>query len=278
MNLKTLLPWMCAALLLAPVPAFSGATPWEEGAHSRARLITAGNAGAHGIELGVQIELQPGWETYWRSPGDAGLPPAFDWTSSENATGFAVRWPLPERIERYGMVTWGYLEEVVFPVTVETPDPALPSRVRLRLTYAACAEVCVLNDAEFVLDVEAAPRGGDVALGALIARHGARVPERDTAWLAVNEFRIVETGGWAVEITVTSDRPLSAPEAIVEDPQGFALTTFLFRLEDDGRRAAFRSAVVPAFPGTDAEGPFTLTLFDRTLAAEADLRSPVLPR
>ena len=272
MNTKALLSWLGAALLLAPVPALAGATPWQEGAHSRARLITGAISGSSRIEFGIQIELQPGWETYWRSPGDAGAPPVFDWSGSENAGAVQVRWPLPARIERYGMVTWGYLQEVVFPATAEVADPASRSRVRLQLTYAACANVCILNDAEFTLDLGAESRGDEVVLGGLVASYAARVPEQSPAWLAVSEFRVVEGGSWTVEFTVESDRLFEQPGAIVEG-LGLAFAASLIRIEDAGGRAVFGSATVVAPHGTAADGPFTLTLFERGLSAETPLRS-----
>jgi DsbC/DsbD-like thiol-disulfide interchange protein len=66
----------------------------------------------------VELQLAPGWKTYWRSPGDAGIPPSFDWSGSENVKSVRLHWPAPEVFEANGMQTIGYHERLVLPVEI----------------------------------------------------------------------------------------------------------------------------------------------------------------
>ena len=86
-----LVAWMLADLSTAR----AAAGPWAENAHSRVRLIAASEAvGEQGeVLLGLQFELQPGWKTYWRAPGDAGYPPKVDWSASANLATFSSTSP-----------------------------------------------------------------------------------------------------------------------------------------------------------------------------------------
>src|ERR1043166_473647 len=77
-------------------PARAHESPWAVGAQAEARLLAARGADA-AIHGGVEIRLKPGWKTYWRYPGDAGVPPRFDWSKSENVAAVDVKWPAPER-------------------------------------------------------------------------------------------------------------------------------------------------------------------------------------
>ena len=123
--------------------------------HHRLRLIRGKPRG--GVErAGVDIALDPGWKTYWRMPGDAGVPPHFDWSASGNVKAVEVLWPAPSRFIDPEGETVGYRDRVVFPLRV-TPAGNGPLVMRLSLFFAVCKEVClpVTDQAEF------APSPGD---------------------------------------------------------------------------------------------------------------------
>src|SRR5215212_7303543 len=89
--------------LLVPVQGTSAqeASSWAQGHSSRVRLVAGG--GTAGSQLaGVQIELDAGFKTYWRTPGEAGLPPTFDWSKSANVEAIEVLWPAPSRFDDPG--------------------------------------------------------------------------------------------------------------------------------------------------------------------------------
>jgi len=74
------------------------ASPWQRDGHSAVRLLAGSRSGAV-LLGGIAFQLQPGWKTYWRSPGDSGVPPRFDFSKSENIEAVTVLWPAPVKFD-----------------------------------------------------------------------------------------------------------------------------------------------------------------------------------
>lgn len=91
----------------------------------------------------LHLTLARGWKTYWRSPGDAGIPPAFDWSGSRNLKSVRLHWPRPELFDLNGMTTVGYHDELVLPVEVTPADAARPVELRAEMAIGVCKDVCV---------------------------------------------------------------------------------------------------------------------------------------
>src|SRR5208282_2413725 len=91
---------VAAALICHSGARAQDASAWDKDTHAAARLI-AGSAsktsGATWLRAGVEIQLDPGWKTYWRAPGDSGVPPTLDFSGSENVKSVTVLWPAPQR-------------------------------------------------------------------------------------------------------------------------------------------------------------------------------------
>ena len=159
-----------AALLLAALPVSAAhaqglETDWvsAQANKARARLSAGGQDGR--LYALVEIELEPGWKTYWRNPGDAGLPPEFDWSGSQNVARAAPLYPAPHRFIDKAGETIGYKDRVVFPVEVERLDASQPSTVALTLQYGVCKEICIPAEAVLSLALpggELPQIGGDV--------------------------------------------------------------------------------------------------------------------
>ena len=107
------------------------ASAWNGDSRAAARLI-ASVAGTQ-LRAGVEIRLAPGWKTYWRYPGDSGVPPQFDFSASDNVKAVTVRWPAPTRFSDSDGNTAGYQEGVIFPLQLEAQDPSKPVTLRLKL-------------------------------------------------------------------------------------------------------------------------------------------------
>ena len=93
--------------------------------------------------IGLHIAMRKDWKTYWRRPGDAGIPPYFDWKNSENLKEARVLWPAPDRMQDAYSLTIGYKDEVVFPVEIIAKDASKPVKVKLAFVYGVCLEICV---------------------------------------------------------------------------------------------------------------------------------------
>jgi DsbC/DsbD-like thiol-disulfide interchange protein len=158
-------------LVLTGAPARAAdsfSTDWAPGAKSQARLIATG-AGLAGFE----IALAPGAITYWRDPGDSGLPPTLDFSASENVANVEPEFPAPKRIhEADGGEAFGYDGGVIFPLHVKPRDPAKPVTLKLNADFAVCEKVCLPAKARLSLTLPAAadsPYAGaiDAALAAV---------------------------------------------------------------------------------------------------------------
>jgi suppressor for copper-sensitivity B len=103
--------------------------------------------------IGVHVRLGPGWKIYWKTPGDAGLPPEFDWSSSTNLASAEVLWPVPHRTAMLGVESLGYHDEVLFPVAVELLDADLDARAELKLVLYACSTICIREERVLAADL-----------------------------------------------------------------------------------------------------------------------------
>ncbi|ADO41759.1 protein-disulfide reductase DsbD domain-containing protein [Ketogulonicigenium vulgare] len=92
---------------------------------------------------GVQITLAPGWKTYWRAPGDAGIPPQILLSGTQNVTNATFQWPVPEVFETAGMRTIGYIGSVTLPIEFALSDPGAPARITGDVEIGVCKEICI---------------------------------------------------------------------------------------------------------------------------------------
>lgn len=162
----------------------------------------------------LRLELAPHWKTYWRAPGDAGIPPEFDWSGSQNLAGLRIHWPSPEVFDFQGMQTIGYRHEVILPVEITPRDPAAPVTLNASVALGLCNDICM--PATLALDLALPDRGAPDPLiaGALAAQPRPAVE----AGLAGLRCRVdpIEDG---LRITALFDMPqLAATEKVVFEP------------------------------------------------------------
>ncbi len=129
---------LCAALLALAGP--SNAEMPDELAYAD---LNAGWRDGHTHVAGLTIRLAPGWKTYWRVPGEAGIPPVFNWSGSSNVAAVRVHFPVPKVFEQGGIRGIGYIGQVTFPLNVRTHDASAPVRLRGEIDIGVCEEVCV---------------------------------------------------------------------------------------------------------------------------------------
>lgn len=156
------------ALTLGPMVSPAGARAQSS---YRAGLL-AGRTFNGLWHAGVEIVLAAGWKTYWRMPGEAGIPPEFDWSKSTNLAAVQVLWPAPRRYHDAGGETVGYHDRVVFPLLVKPGDAARPVTLALDLFFAVCKDVCIPAKVQTSLSEATS----DPAAAGLIAAFAAQVP------------------------------------------------------------------------------------------------------
>src|SRR5438128_5353723 len=116
---------------------------WQKDSHSAVRLVAGSRSGAV-LLGGIAFKLQPGWHTYWRNPGDSGVPPRFDFAKSENIEAVTVLWPAPTKFaDGGGGVSLGYQNLVVLPLRIVTRNADRPVTLRADISYAVCEKLCI---------------------------------------------------------------------------------------------------------------------------------------
>jgi DsbC/DsbD-like thiol-disulfide interchange protein len=122
--------------------ALAARSDWSQADESQLRLMLV--AGENGrIEGGIEIQLEPEWYTYWRNPGEAGVPPIFDFSGSENVAHVEVRYPAPVRYDDGASVSLIYRDEVVFPLSVTPVETEQPVTLRLDARFGVCSAICI---------------------------------------------------------------------------------------------------------------------------------------
>jgi DsbC/DsbD-like thiol-disulfide interchange protein len=154
-------------LVAAPPALAADASPWDGSDRAAVRLIAGASIKRDGATMhraGVGIRLAPGWKTYWRYPGDSGLPPRFDFSGSRNVKAVTVRWPMPQRLADEAGTSIGYKHDVVFPLEVTPQDGAKPVMLALKVDYAVCEKLCVPADGKAALTLTGEPGRHDETL------------------------------------------------------------------------------------------------------------------
>ena len=188
----------CATLAAAAGPATAAdeASHWDGDARSAIRLIAGSPAAgkAAPMRAGIQIRLKPGWHTYWRYPGDAGVPPRFDFAGSQNVKAVEILWPAPQRIAEESLVAIGYTGDVTLPLLIVPQNATKPVMLRLKLDYAVCEKLCVPAEGRSDLVLGGGPSSLDAALAAAAARIPQKAALGQGPALAVKSVRRVDGG------------------------------------------------------------------------------------
>lgn len=284
--------WALAALGLAmaavvgavPVAALPpGASAWSQSLHSALRLVDGGPDIADPAlwRAGIEIKLDPNFKTYWRTPGDSGLPPLFTWTQSENVAEVTVMWPAPYRFDDQAGSSIGYPDHVLLPLRVRLVDPRKPALLVLKVDYAVCEKICIPAKGEAQLALS--PRGQSTlharALDAVEAklpkpiRLGEAVAPAITAAAASPDgkalmvtARVPETRGIVDIFTEGPDGwVFAAPLAVSTLPQPGGWRLLTYRVGIDGRPKDGQLADMPL--------RFTMTAGDEAVEIEARLDS-----
>jgi DsbC/DsbD-like thiol-disulfide interchange protein len=170
-----------AALVAGEAQAVTAAGPWQQSGKARVRLVAAtlpSPGGGERLVAGVHIELEPGWKTYWRTPGDSGgMPPELDWDMSQNVATAKLFHPAPHRFADALGISVGYKDEVVLPISIMPRSRAKPVDLSVGVVFGICKDICIPVDAELKLSV---PTEGasDPAIAALIERYDAAIPRK----------------------------------------------------------------------------------------------------
>lgn len=116
----------------------------------------------------LHLTLAPGWKTYWRAPGDAGIPPLFNWSGSTNANRVTVNWPTPKVFDQSGMRSIGYSKEVVLPIYI-APNSAGDIELNGEMQLGLCKDICLPHTIHFKGTLPGSEKRADPVIASALA-------------------------------------------------------------------------------------------------------------
>jgi DsbC/DsbD-like thiol-disulfide interchange protein len=244
------------------------ASDWVKGFNSQSRLI--GGQVGQALYGGVEIAMPAGWKTYWRFPGESGVPPEFDWAASENLKSAKVLYPAPHRLSdpKAGDAI-GYKDHVIFPVALTPAEPGKPVILRGKIAYGICKDICVPAEAELELTVAPDAAAPD-ELGAVLK--SVPLVGAATTSPALKSWRVAERDGKpALLLEIASKAPASA-DAFVAPPSGLYLP-LPKRVEDPSGGAQFAIDLSDGVDMKQLKGqPIDIVVVDETGQSETTIR------
>ena len=172
--------------LCLPVAAGAALADPSGGRHVKVSLVAETDAVTPGRPLlaGLRLQMEPGWHTYWRNPGDSGLPTKVKWELPEGFVAGVLQWPRPIRFHTGPLVSYGYEHEVLLPVELEVPAHLSSPEVRLiaRVSWLECQEVCLPGKAELSLSLPVRASGAPGPAAPLFEEARRQLPARDADW------------------------------------------------------------------------------------------------
>jgi len=252
------------AALFAIEARAQDASPWQQDSHSAVRLLAGSRSGAV-LLGGIAIQLHPGWKTYWRTPGDSGVPPRFDFSKSDNVEAVTVLWPAPTKFDDgAGGNSLGYHDQVVLPLRIVAKNADKPVTLRADINYAVCEKLCIPVEANVQLAFNSVASTEDSALFAALDTVPKPANVGDPNPLTIRDVKREGKSEVLVDVVSPDARPVYL---FVEGPTpdwGLPVPKLLEHGPPGVKRFAFALDGVP--PGVNPEGAalkFTLISGDR---------------
>jgi DsbC/DsbD-like thiol-disulfide interchange protein len=246
-----------ASLATATLSHAADATAWDDDLQSSARLIAApahNTPDGRVFRAGVEIKLKDGWHTYWRYPGDSGVPPVLDFSKSQNVKTVTVLYPAPTRFpDGAGGNSIGYTGDVVWPLHVVAENPGKPVTLDLKLDYAVCEKLCVPAKAAVGLSLSDIDAAEDGVLGAAESKVPKPAKVGAGGKLAIRAVHRENAAGKPrVVVAVAADEPVTLFAEGPTPQWALPLPEPLAGPLDGLQRFAFELDGLP--PGEKAEG------------------------
>ena len=233
---------LCLALVPALVPAFAqplaaqeAGAPLPDGLTSAS--VRPGWATPEGARIAaLDLDLGPGWKTYWRVPGEAGVPPVLRFDGSQNVAAVQVIWPRPEVFETNGIRTVGYHDDLVLPLQITPTNPDEPVSLAASLDLGICHEICV--PVQLSLHAElSGPGAPDPAIAAALAAEPS--PRPGVARCAAEPIRD------GVRVTASIDLPAAANEVALFELRSTPMWVSDPQTHREGNRLVASAEFVP---------------------------------
>ena len=172
------------------------------------------------ILIGLKANLLPEWKIYWRNPGDAGLPPEIKWEAGNNIKSMNLQFPNPKRFKFFGIETFGYENEVIFPIVIERLNKNKKISGQLLFEAQVCAEICVPVSFNYDLSKLTKNYKNNSKLSDIL-KYKSKVPKnvghKDLELFSFDKFDS------KLKLTFINKLNINPYDIIVEDNKGFIL-------------------------------------------------------
>ena len=259
-------------LLLLSVKSYAAEHPKPKEDHLQVRLISPVTATGDKtvIPVAMEVKLQPNWDTYWRTPGDAGLAPALDWKGSENFKSADLKYPAPKRQVLADLENIIYTDAVTFPIDVSVENPGQALNLKLHVEFLVCNQICVPEKHDVALEL---PAGDAKPSSDATAYQEAldSLPKKaegdfhfDKVWL---DFDPANKNYVVVEATAPK-APSRDADIFIENPAGLTYGKPAVTYDAKANKLTLRSEIhsndpLDAIKSSLAKAPFTLTFVDK---------------
>jgi DsbC/DsbD-like thiol-disulfide interchange protein len=216
------LPMLAVCAILFADAARADVTAWSSNEGGRMRLVVMPPEPDGTIRGALQIEPKPGWITYWREPGDTGIPPQITFPAGSDIKLDRLSYPVPKRIDNGPLRDIGYDEAVALPFTLTAREPGKPVTLTASVFIGLCRNICIPFQANFTLAVQPA-RGTPVEEAMILNGALAKLPEAPSENFAVTHYMMTQ-GGRVLRLTLRLPADVGdVPQVIVSGPDGHLL-------------------------------------------------------
>ena len=216
--------YLILSLLLLTKAAFGLTSEWSQGDMSKVRLISpfSNNNNQDQIILGLQYSMEPGWKTYWKSPGDGGFPQTLIWDGSKNVKEITLQWPKPKEFEILGLRSIGYENDVIFPLIIDIKDKTKITNLDISINYLVCKDICIPGNARIFLDL---PPGSanTTEFYYLVEKAISSLPVNNKEISFINNFKTkayVNQDNILLEVKAETNLNFNNPEILIHTPFG----------------------------------------------------------
>ncbi|MEX3316714.1 protein-disulfide reductase DsbD domain-containing protein [Sulfitobacter sp. PS-8MA] len=208
------IPHLLSALVTCLTLALPAAAQ-QSGSPLRGDLLTGWQQADGRRVAAIRLRMAPGWKTYWRSPGDAGIPPEFDWSGSDNLADVAITWPAPKVFDQGGVSSIGYAREVILPLTLTPRRAGQPVALDVEIDLGVCSDICLPQTVQLNALLDSSSQQPTPAIAAAIA---ARPYSGADAGVKRATCRLRPTAeGLSIETRLTLP-PAGGKETVVIEP------------------------------------------------------------
>ena len=214
--------FICVSIFSTSLLALS--TEWAINDKSKVRLISSKTTSDNMDELiiGLEYKLEPGWKTYWKSPGGGGFPQSIEWNNSTNVDELNLEWPKPKEFQILGLTSIGYENNVIFPLIVKLKNKNKITKINLNINYLVCKHVCIPGNANLILELPDG-EGEYTPFFHTIEKIRSTLPSSDINLTEINNISTeVFKGSKNIEISITaeSNKNFINPKIFIHTPFG----------------------------------------------------------